>query len=76
METEWSRALPVLVQSGGGAILCLIGLWAGIKSGYLDLKLPDDRSVVYWIVGGFVFLLVLTCAFTFWLPHLDGGTAS
>lgn len=76
METEWSRALPVLVQSGGGAILCLIGIWAGIKSGYLDLKLPDDRKVILWMIGGFLFLLLLTSAFTFWLPHLDGGATS
>jgi len=40
------------------------------------MKLKDDRRLVAVIVGGFVGLLVLSCAFTFWLPFVGGGDAS
>ena len=67
---DMARILPIFVQFGGGFILSAIGLWCGIKSNYLDLSVPEDKRVVYIIVGGFVFLLLLSCAFTFWLPNL------
>lgn len=65
---DWERILPILVQFGGGAVLCLVGVVAGLRSGYLDPKLPDDRRAVFMIAAGFVALLLLCCAFTFWLP--------
>ena len=69
MELDVMRAWPIAVQFGGGALLCAIGIWAGLQSGYLDLKTqPDDRWVLRVIAGGFVALLVLACVFTFWLP--------
>jgi len=72
---DWSRILPIFVQFGGGAILCIIGMWAGITSGYLDLKNAEDKRLLGIIVGGFVFLLVLSMAFTFWLPNLPTEVA-
>jgi hypothetical protein len=73
---EMARVLPILVQFGGGAILCAIGIGAGLRSGYLDLSLPADRRAIGIIVAGYFLLLGLACAFTFWLPHLalPGGT--
>ena len=65
---EMARVWPIVVQFGGGAILCAIGLWAGISSGYLDTKIPEDKRLVYIVIGGFLGLLALSAAFTFWLP--------
>jgi hypothetical protein len=67
---EMSRILPILVQFGGGALLCWVGVHAGIKSGYLDLKLAQDRRALAIVVGGYLALLVLYIAFTFWLPFM------
>lgn len=67
---EMSRILPILVQFGGGALLCWVGVHAGIKSGYLDLTLPQDRRALGIVVGGYLALLLLYIAFTFWLPFL------
>jgi hypothetical protein len=64
------RIWPIIVQFGGGFILCSIGIWAGISSKYLDLNNAEDKRVVGILIGGFVFLLLLSCAFTFWLPNL------
>lgn len=67
---EMARVWPIIVQFTGGAILCAIGIWAGLRSGYLDFSLPADRRAVFAIVAGYLLLLGLACAFTFWLPHL------
>ena len=67
---EMSRILPILVQFGGGALLCWVGVHAGLKSGYLDLNLAQDRRALVIVVGGYLALLVLYCAFTFWLPFM------
>ena len=69
---DMARIWPIIVQFGGGAILCAIGLWAGITSKYLDLTNPEDKRVVGILVGGFIFLLLLASAFTFWLPNIPG----
>lgn len=71
---EMARVWPIVVQFGGGAVLCIIGVWAGLTSGYFDLSHRDDRRLLYMIIGGFLGLLALSCVFTFWLPNLgDGG---
>ena len=72
---DWARVLPILVEFGGGAILCLIGVVAGLRSGYLDLKLAEDRRMIGIIAAGYIGLLVLYCAFTFWLPYVSSGGA-
>lgn len=71
-----ARVWPIICQFGVGGLLCLIGLWAGLSSGYLDLKLQEDRRMVGIIIGGYVGLLVLSCFFTFWLPFVGTGDAS
>ncbi len=73
---DMARVWPILCQFGIGGLLCAIGLWAGLSSGYLDMKLRDDRRMIYVIIGGFVGLLALACAFTFWLPFVGVGEAS
>jgi hypothetical protein len=67
---DMARIWPIIVQFGGGSILCLIGLWCGLKSNYLDMNTPEDKRLVYIIIGGFLFLLILSSIFTFWLPNL------
>lgn len=62
------RILPILVQFGVGAALCGIGVWAGLRSGYLDLGLSRDRRIIVIVFGGYFALLLLAVAFTFWLP--------
>lgn len=70
---DMARVWPIVVQFGFGAVLCAIGLWCGWRSGYLDLRLREDRRLVAMIVGGFAGLLALVCAFTFWLPYVSSA---
>lgn len=67
---DWPRILPLFVQFGVGAVLCLIGVWAGLSSGYVDLKVAEDRRAVVIVGAGFLGLLLLATVFTFWLPNL------
>lgn len=73
---ELTRVLPIVVQFGVGGLLCVLGVWAGMRSGYLDLNTPDDRRLIGIVAGGFLALLLLYCMFTFWLPFLPGEAAS
>ena len=68
---DMARIWPIIVQFGGGFILSAIGIWAGISSKYLDLSNPEDKRVVGILLGGFIILLLLSSAFTFWLPNLS-----
>ena len=68
----WERILPLVVQFGIGGVLGVVGVWAGISSGYLDMKLPADRRLVWIFAGGYAGLLLLMCLFTFWLPFVPG----
>lgn len=70
------RVLPIVVEFGIGAVLCAIGIWCGVSSGYLDLKDSRDQRMIAMIVAGFAGLLVFYCAFTFWLPFLPGDAAA
>lgn len=72
---DMARVWPIVVQFGVGAILCAVGIWAGVTSGFLDWKLPQDRRAVGIIVAGFAGLLVLACIFTFWLPNVGNEAA-
>lgn len=65
---DWARVLPIFVQFGGGALLCAVGVWAGLTSGYVDTSLRNDRRALAIVVAGYVGLLVLACVFTLWLP--------
>lgn len=67
---EIERILPILVEFGVGAVLCAIGVWCGVSSGYINLKDSRDLRIVWTIVGGFIGLLLLYSAFTVWLPYL------
>lgn len=67
------RVWPVLCQYGVGAALCAIGIWCGIRSGYLDLRLGEDRRLLVVLVGGFLAMLALVCVFTFWAPFWPEG---
>lgn len=72
---DMARVWPIVVQFGVGAILCIVGVWAGISSGFVDFKLPQDRRAVGIIIAGYAGLLILACIFTFWLPNLANGAA-
>ncbi|PCJ63683.1 MAG: hypothetical protein COA73_05270 [Candidatus Hydrogenedentota bacterium] len=72
---DMARIWPIIVQFGGGTVLCAIGLWCGITSKYLDLSLSEDRRLIGYVIGGFIFLLLLSSAFTFWLPNLPAEAA-
>lgn len=69
---EMARVWPIICQFGFGAVLCTIGIWCGLSSGYLDLTHRDDRRLLVAIWAGYFGLLILACVFTFWLPHLPG----
>ncbi len=70
---EWARAWPIVCQFGVGSVLCAIGLAAGARGGYFDLKLKADRRLLGIVAVGFIGLLILSCLFTFWLPQLPAG---
>lgn len=69
------RVWPVITQYGVGAVLCAIGIWCGIRSGYLDLRDRDDKRAVWIAIGGFLGMLALVSIFTFWLPFLPREAA-
>ena len=71
-----SRVWPVVCQFGIGLILCLVGVWCGLRGGYLDLKLREDRRLLVILVAGYLFMLVVVCVFTFLAPNWGNGGAS
>lgn len=66
---ESSRLLPIIVQFGVGAVLCGVAIWGGLRSGYLDLTVREDRRLLGAFVGGFIGLLVLYLLFTYVAPY-------
>ena len=70
-----SRVWPIVCQFGIGAILCLVGIWCGLRGGYLDLKLGEDRRLLGILVAGYLFMLAVVCFFTFVAPNLSSGGA-
>lgn len=72
---DMSRVWPIVCQFGVGGVLCAIGIWCGIRSGYLNLRHAEDRRLLLVLVGGFVILLAVSCVFTFWSPHWAKGSA-
>lgn len=71
-QMDMARVWPIVLQFGVGGVMCVVGIWCGLASGYLNLKLAEDRRMLAVLVGGYVILLVLLSAFTFWLPFLPG----
>lgn len=72
---ETSRILSLVVQYGFGAVLGLVGLWCGVRSGYMRFDLREDRRLLNTIVAGFVLLLAFSIVFTLILPHWPAETA-
>lgn len=72
---EMARVWPLLWQFGIGGVLVAVGLWCGLRSGYLDRSQGADRRLLYYFVGGFLGLFLLYSAFTFWLPNLPAEPA-
>lgn len=67
---DMMRVWPIVVQYGVGAVFCAAAMVFSLRGGYLDLAYRDDRRTLWVLVGGFVLLLAVTCAFTFWLPYV------
>ena len=72
---DMARVWPIIVEFGGGAVLCAIGVWCGIRSGSLDLSHREDKRLLLTIVGGFVALLALYAFFTFIAPNWPAEAA-
>jgi hypothetical protein len=69
------RVWPVICEFGIGAVLCFWGIWCGLRGGYLNLKIAEDRRLLLMLIAGYVFLLALICFFTFLAPNwANGGT--
>ncbi len=69
------RVWPIVCQFGVGALLCLIGIFCGLRGGYVDLKIAEDRRLILTIIVGYILMLALVCFFTFLAPNWgNGGT--
>ncbi len=67
------RVWPIVCQFGVGALLCIIGIWCGLRGGYLNLKTAEDRRFVVILVAGFLLMLAIVCIFTFLAPYWANG---
>ena len=67
------RVWPIVCQFGIGAILCLIGIWGGLRGKYLNLKIAEDRKLLLILIGGFLLMLAIVCFFTFLAPNWANG---
>ena len=67
------RVWPLICEFGIGAILFGIGIWCGIRSKYLDLNHPEDKRLLWILIGGFLLLLIGYSLFTFWAPYWGTG---
>ena len=63
------RVWPIVCQFGVGALLCLIGIWGGLRGGYLNLRVSEDRRLLAILIAGYLFVLVIVCVFTFLAPY-------
>jgi len=63
------RVWPIVCQFGVGALLCFIGIWCGLRGGYLNLKITEDRRLIVILVAGFLLMLAIVCIFTFLAPN-------
>ncbi len=67
------RVWPIVCQFGVGGLLCLVGIWAGFRGGYLNLRIAEDRRLLVTLIAGYLLLLAATCVFTFLSPHWSNG---
>jgi hypothetical protein len=67
------RVWPIVCQFGVGALLCIVGIWCGLRGGYLNLKNAEDRRLVVILVAGYLLMLVIVCIFTFLAPNWANG---
>ena len=67
------RVWPIVCQFGIGALLCLVGIWCGLRGGYLNLKIAEDRRLLVILVAGYLFMLAIVCVFTFLAPGWASG---
>jgi hypothetical protein len=69
------RIWPIVCEFGIGAILCIVGIGCGLRGGYLDLKVAEDRRFLVTLVAGFFLLLALVSLFTFFAPNWANGAS-
>ena len=67
------RVWPIICQYGIGAVLCIVGIWCGLRGKYLDLKIKEDRRLLIILIAGFLLMLVTVSIFTFLAPGWAGG---
>ena len=67
------RVWPIICQFGIGAVLCIIGILCGLRGGYLDMKIREDRRLLFVLVAGYFFMLAVVCFFTFLAPMWANG---
>ena len=67
------RVWPIVCQFGIGAVLCLVGIWCGLRGKYLDMKIAEDRRLLAILVAGYLLMLVIVCIFTFLAPGWASG---
>ncbi|GMU93787.1 MAG: hypothetical protein AMXMBFR4_28450 [Candidatus Hydrogenedentota bacterium] len=72
---DMARVWPIVMQFGVGGIMCAVGVWCGLRSGYLNLEYRADRRLIGLIVAGYFGLLILLSLFTFWLPFVPAENA-
>ena len=67
------RVWPIVCEFGVGALLCLVGIFCGLRGGYLSLKIAEDRRLLVILVAGYLFMLAIVCVFTFLAPGWASG---
>ena len=67
------RVWPIFCEFGVGALLCVVGIWCGLRGGYLDLKVSEDRRLLAVLIAGYMFMLAIVCVFTFLAPGWASG---
>ena len=67
------RVWPIVCEFGIGALLCMVGIFCGLRGGYLDLKIAEDRRLLVALVAGYLFMLAIVCVFTFMSPGWASG---
>jgi len=70
------RVWPIVCEFGIGALLCLVGIFCGLRGGYLNLKIAEDRRLLVVLVAGYLFMLAIVCVFTFMAPGWASGGSS
>lgn len=67
------RVWPVICQFGIGGLLFCLGMWGGLKGGYLNPKVPEDKRLIAILTGGYFVFLIVSCLFTFIAPNWGTG---